>query len=281
MKIAVTTESTVDLPKELLDQFNIRTVPFSILIGEQEFKDGEIETPELLKMSDEMKVLPKTSAVNQVQYREFFRECLVGYDALIHVTLSSGISSAYSNAVEIAKEFDNVFVVDSKSLSTGIALLAIYASKLAKEETFTAQEIYDKVQARVDKVQTSFVIKKLNYLHKGGRCSMLSYLGANLLMLRPEIRLIDGKMEVHKKYMGRMDKVIESYAKDILNECPNPDLDYAFITYTTASDGMIEAARHALEERGFKHIYPTHAGATIASHCGENTLGILFLSDAE
>ncbi len=280
MKIAITAESTIDLPNELLEKYDIATVPFTVILGENEYKDGEIKPQDIFDYVAKNNILPKTSAINQEQYTEFFSEILKKYDAIVHFCLSSQISSACSNAIEASKQFENVFVVDSKSLSTGIALLAINARKLA-EQNLDAKTIAEKMQTRAEKVQASFVIKKLEYLYKGGRCSALQLFGANLFQFRPQIVLKEGKMSVHKKYRGNMDKVIALYCKETLQEFNTPDLSVAFVTYTTASDAMIEAAKKALQERGFKEIYQTKAGATITSHCGENTLGILYLNDGE
>lgn len=278
MKIAITAESTVDLPKDLLEKYQIKTVPFTVILGDKEYLDGEIGFDDIYKFVEESKVLPKTSAINKDQYTNFFNEVLKDNDAIVHISLSSQISSAYQNAVAVSEEFENVFVVDSKSLSTGIALLAIYARSLT-EQSLDAKTVFDKVMARVEKVQASFVIKKLEYLYKGGRCSALSYFGANLMHIRPQILLKDGKMGVHRKYRGNMDKVISAYCKDTLNEFDNPDLSVGFVTYTTASDEMIDCAKKALKDKGFKEIYETKAGGTISSHCGENTLGILYIND--
>jgi len=277
MKIAITAESTIDLPLELLNKYNIKIIPFSVILGDNEYKDGEITSQDIFKFVAENKVLPKTSAINQEQYKEFFAEQIKGCDALIHFALSSQISSACSHAIEAGKELENVFVVDTKSLSTGIALLAIYARELA-ESGVSAQEIYEKATERTSKVQASFVVKKLDYLHKGGRCSSIALLGANLLHIRPQIVLNDGKMMSNKKYLGKMEKVIDTYCKDVLNQNNNPDKKYAFVTYTTATEGMVAAAKEALNNAGFETIYETTAGATITSHCGEDTLGILFLN---
>lgn len=279
MKIAITAESTIDLTKELLDKFEIKTVPFQVILGEVQYKDGEEISPsDIFKYVEEKKVLPKTSAINKEQYYNFFNEIKKDYDGIIHFSLSSGLSSSCQNAMDAAHSLENVYIVDTLSLSTGIALLAIYAKKLV-DQGLEIKEIYDKVVERIPNLQASFVIEKLNYLHKGGRCSALSLFGANLMRIRPQIWLKDGKMGVHRKYVGKIEKVIENYCKDTLNEFNNPDLDVAFLTYTTASEGMIENAKKALQEKGFKNIYETIAGATVTSHCGEHTLGILYLND--
>ena len=278
MKIAISAESTIDLTKELLEKYDVKTVPFQVLLGETEYKDGEIQPTEIFEFVKQNKVLPKTSAINSVQYKEYFENILKDYDAIIHISLSSQISSSCSHAVETAKEMKNVYVVDSQSLSTGIALLAVYARELANNGS-TAEEVYEKTCAQVENVQASFVIDRLDYLHKGGRCSALALFGANLLKIHPQIMVKDGKMGVHKKYRGKMEKVVEDYCRDCLQEFSDANKKLAFVTYTTASDEMIATARKALEENGFETICETKAGATISRHCGENTLGILFLNN--
>ena len=278
MKTLITAESTIDLPKELLEKYQIKTIPYMVLLGDKDFKDGEIEATEIFKFVDEKKILPKTSAINKQRYTDFFKENLKSCDAIVHFSLSGQITSSTQNAKDAAAELENVYVVDTQSLSTGIALLAIYAKKLV-DSGLEAKEIYEKASARVPSVQASFVVKKLEYLYKGGRCSALAYFGANLMKIRPQIILKDGKMGVHRKYRGNMDKVVENYCKDTLDEFNNPDLSVGFVTYTTATPEMVEAAKRSLQEKGFKTIYETRAGATISSHCGENTLGILYIND--
>lgn len=277
MKIAITAESTIDLPKNLLEKYDIKTLPFTVILGNNEYKDGEITSADIFKFVEENNILPKTSAINEIQYTEFFESVLKDYDAVVHFCLSSQISSACNNAKLASGNLKNVYVVDSRSLSTGIALLAIYGRELA-ECGKTAEEIFELCNYRTKDVQASFVVKKLDYLHKGGRCSSIALLGANLLSIRPEIILKDGKMISAKKYLGKMEKVIEKYCKDVLADNPNPDKKYAFVTYTTATEEMSTIAKNALKEAGFETIYETKAGATITSHCGENTLGILFLN---
>lgn len=279
MKIKITAESTIDLTKELLEEYKISTLPFTVILGDNEYKDGEITSKDIFEFVEENKTLPKTAAINEEQYTEFFTEMKKENDAIVHICLSSKISCAHQNAVAAASKFENVYVVDSKSLSTGIALLAIYASKLASEGVLSAKEIFEKVSARVPSVQASFVIKKLDYLYKGGRCSALALVGSKFLKIRPQILLENGAMGVHKKYMGKMEGAIAKYVDDCIEEFNNPDLSVAFVTYTTATEGMIESAKAALKARGFEKIYETTAGATITSHCGENTLGILYLND--
>ena len=278
MKIAISAESTIDLTKELIDKYEIKIVPFSIQLGDKSAFDGEITTDEIIGFVNEKGVLPKTSAVNEFQYNEHFEALLKDYDAVIHFSLSSELSLACANAKMSAINYKNVYVVDTMSLSTGIALLAIYAKKLATKGV-NAQEIYEKVLKRVPFVQASFELKRLDYLYKGGRCSGLTLFGANLLKIRPQILVENGKMIPGKKYRGNFAHVVKSYCQDVLEKFNDPDLSEVFITYTTADDEILKVAIDAVKERGFKNIHMTRAGGTITSHCGEDCLGILYIND--
>lgn len=280
MKIAISVESTNDLSKELLEKNDIKVVPFQITLGDETFNDGEKSTLDIFEYVDKTGVLPKTNAINDYGYTEYFESLKKDYDAVVHISLSSGLSSSCSNAMRVSKDLDNVYVVDSLSLSTGIGLLALYAKDLANEG-LDAKTIAEKCQERVKNLQVSFVIERLDYLYKGGRCSSLQRLGANILKLHPRIVVKDGKMGSDKNYRGSMAKVVAKYCEDTLDEFNNPDFTRVFITYTTATQEMVESAKNALVDKGFKNIYETHAGCTIASHCGANTLGILYFNDGK
>ena len=280
MRIAVSVESTNDMTIDLIQKYDISVVPFNVLLGDETFKDGQITTEQIFASVEKTGVLPKTNAINQFEYGEYFESLKKDYDAIIHICLSSSLSCSYQNATNASKEVDGVYVIDSKSLSTGIGLLAIYARELA-EQGVAVEEIAKKVADRVSKVQASFVIERLDYLYKGGRCNSLQFFGANLLKLRPRIVVDNGKMGADKKYRGNMEKVVAKYCQETLAQFNTPDLDKVFITYTTATPEMVAEARKAVEEAGFKNIFETRAGCTIASHCGGNTLGILYFNDGE
>ena len=279
MKICISAESTIDLSKELLTQYQIETIPFAVLLGEEAFLDGVITPQDIFDYVEKNKILPRTSAINEFQYKEYFESLFAkGYDAIIHISLSSEISSSCTHAERASRKLENVYIVDSRSLSTGIALQAIYARKLA-EKGLEPQKIVEKVKARIPYVQASFVIQTLEYLHKGGRCSGLLRFGAAILRIKPQIIVSEGKMAPAKKYIGRKSQVVQQYCKDTLEQFANPDLSVAFVTHTLATPEMVSVAIEALKNRGFKTIYETTAGATITSHCGPMTLGILFIND--
>lgn len=280
MRIALSAESTIDLPSSLLKKFDIHTLPFSISLGDRVGFDGEITTDEIIEYVNITGNLPKTGAVNMVAYQEHFESLLKEYDAVIHFSLSSELSLACTNAINTARDFKNVFVVDTRTLSTGIALLCLYARDLI-EEGYSAEEIYNKCLERIPSVQASFVLKRLDYLHKGGRCSSIAYFGANILKIRPQIIVKDGKMISGKKFKGKFESVALNYCRDVLQTYNTPDKKRVFLTYTTAEKQTIDDIVELLKEEGFEDIMITRAGGTITSHCGENCLGILYINDAK
>ncbi len=277
MKIAITLDSACDLTPELLEKYDFKTIPFTVNLGGKSFEDGQMDTMDIYNYVDETGTLPKTSAINEESFYNFFSEVRKSYGAIIHFDISSEISSTYQNAVNAAKRVSNVYVVDSRSLSTGISLLAIYAREMSKTVS-DPKKIAETVRKMTDKVQASFVVERLDYLYKGGRCSALALLGANILKIRPQIVLQDGKMKPTRKYRGKMARVVSDYCRDMLRDYPNADKRICFITHSRATQDMIDAAREAVQNAGFETVYETIAGCTISSHCGKNTLGILFLN---
>jgi DegV family protein with EDD domain len=279
MRIALGSESTVDLPKDLLAEYDIATVPFTLSMGEKVGLDGEILGKDLFDYVAKTGQLPHTAAVNVAQYEEHFRKLLQDHDCVIQITISSYLSSAYQNALAAAKSFPGkIYVIDSLSLSTGIALPCLYAHKLIAAGR-SPEEIVRLVRERIPHIQASFAIESVDYLYKGGRCSALAALGANLLHIRPQIIVKDGKMISGKKFRGPMMKWASDYIDATLQEYRNPDKETAFVTYSSAPDEVVAMAKAKLQAAGFKNIYATVAGGTISCHCGPNTLGVLYIND--
>ncbi len=276
MKIAVSTESTCDLSKELIEKYDVKIIPYHVILGDEEYQDdGSLSSSKLFDYVDKNGVLPKTAALTVGEYEDYFKNILKDYDAVIHITLSSRITSSVGNCELAAKNCQNVYVIDSKSLSTGIGLLVLSCAEKIRAN-MEIKQIVNSISQEVERVQASFVINTLKYLHKGGRCSGVALLGANLLKIKPKIALVDGKMEVVKKYMGKLDDVLIRYCNDVLSE-NNPNLNRVFVTYSSrvaCTDKIIKM----LKDYGFKEVYETQAGCTICSHCGQDTLGVLFIN---
>lgn len=280
MKIAISAESSIDLNQETLKRYDIRVVPFSILLGNESGYDGEITPEQIIDYVAKTKNLPKTGAVNVYAFEEHFKNLLNDYDAVIHFSLSGEVSSAYQNAKNAAANLKNVFVLDTRAISTGIALLAIYARELA-DGGAQPQEIIEKCKSRSDNILATTIIARLDYLYKGGRCNALQLFGANLLKLRVQIIVKNGKLVPSKKYRGNMDACVEKFVADVLETHNSPDLARAFITSTTATEKQTEIAKNLLLKRGFKEVIITKASATVTSHVGENAIGIIYLNDGE
>ena len=278
MRIAISLDSACDLSKEVIEEYGFKTIPFGVYMGDRFFYDGEISTLEIFEWADKNKKLPKTNAVNEDAFTEFFAEILKTHDAIIHFDISSEMSSAYNNAVNASKNFKNVYVIDSRNLSTGISLLAIYAKKLTETISDPAK-IVEMVEKRIPYVQASFIVERLDYLHRGGRCSSIALLGANILKIRPQIQVVNGTMANTNKYRGKMEKCIADYCRTVFEKFSNPDKSVIFLTHSMATDEMVNSAMECIKEHGFEKVYVTTAGCTVSSHCGKNTLGILYIND--
>lgn len=278
MNIKISADSVVDLSDELIKKYDISIAPLFITLGEETKLDGvDITTEQLFEYVDKTGDLPKTASPSAELYSDFFKKNLENAEYIIHFVISSKISSCYENAKKAAGRFDGrVFVIDSRSLSSGIALLALYASERAQEGV-PAEQIAQECNALTHNVQASFVLGDLNYMHKGGRCSGAMRLSAKFLQIKPEIRLVDGEMKVGKKYMGKLAKVVDTYVDYTLQMYPNYDRKRVFITHTPIDESIVKAIEAKLKDK-FDEVLETKAGATISSHCGLGTIGILFLT---
>ena len=276
MSIKITATSTCDLPPELLERYQITLVPLYVAFGQGTYKDGLEATPEdIFRHVEGGGQLPSTSAVNIADYQELFAELSPKYDAVLHITIGSEFSCCYQNALVAAEEYGNVYVVDSRNLTVGQGLLPLEAA-IAAERGDSIEDILKMLDGMIDRVDTTFVVDKLDYLAKGGRCSSVVALGANLLRLKPCIVLADGKMTVGKKYRGAFEKVLPDYVRDQLKD-KNVDLNRAFVVHTRCDPSIPTAVCDIVKEFGFRDVVTAVAGCTISCHCGPNTLGIIFL----
>lgn len=277
MKIKITSDSTCDLPKELLEKYNISIVPLTVVKDDEAFSDGiTITTDDIFAHVAAGGNLCSTAAVGVLDYQEKFAEFADKYDAIIHINISSDLSSSYQNATLAAEEFNNVVTIDSRNLSTGQGLVVLKACELA-ESASSVEEIKEILHDYIPKVEASFLIDRLDYMVKGGRCSTVAALGANLLGLKPCIEVKDGKMSVVKKYRGNYAKSLANYVKERLTNRDDLDKKHLFVTHTPVSDECKNAVADAVKEYAdFENIYWSTAGCTISCHCGPGTLGVLF-----
>ena len=279
-KILITSDSTTDLSPELLERFHVPILPLVVSLNEVNYVDGvDINPDEIYRCYETKHSLPKTAAPSLADCTEFFRKYAEQGYHIVHFTICSDMSCTYQNSVIAAEEFENIHVVDTRNLSTGGGLLVIRAAELA-EQGMSAAAIAEECRRLTAYVDASFVIDSLEFLHKGGRCSALAMLGANLMKFKPCIIVKDGKMSVGKKYRGKFDAVLLQYITERIGDGSDIDKRHVFITHAGCDEAVVEACVEKLRSLGdFPNLHVTRAGCTVSSHCGRNTLGVLFIRD--
>ena len=278
MRIKVTSDSTCDLGSALLKKYDISLAELIVVKDGVSYTDGvTIKPADIFAHVAAGGSLCSTAALGMGDYQDFFQRFAADYDAVVHISISSEFSSSFQNAHIAASEFDNVRVIDSRNLSTGQGLVVLAACDL-REKVESVDELCDKLNDLTGRVEASFVLDRLDYMVKGGRCSSAAALGANLLNLKPCIEVRDGKMSVVKKYRGNYSKCLANYVKDRLDGRDDLDTSRLFITRTPVSDESYAAVKEAVGKYGhFDEVFETEAGCTVSCHCGPGTLGVLFV----
>ncbi len=278
--VIITADSTVDLSRELLERYNIRTLPLTITLGDDVFLDDGSYTPEDMYVRYRQDgTLPKTSAPGVQEMLDFFTPLIEqGYE-VVHLDISAELSNTYNAARLAAQDLEGLYPVDSRMLSTGIGLLAIEAAE-CRDRGMGAAEIASHLDELKEKVSTSFVLDTLEFMWKGGRCTGVAALGANLLKLKPALEMHDGKLGVYKKYRGNMRAVYRQYITERLTgKKVRPG--HVFITESGEIEPEVIAELEALirELTGCQEVHHTFAGCTVSTHCGPRTLGVLFIEE--
>ncbi|MGN1017134.1 MAG: DegV family protein [Faecousia sp.] len=276
--IRITCDSTCDLTASLYETFRAQPVPMGVSLGDDFRRDGvNIKPQDIYDYAAATGSLPKTSAISVGEYEELFRSLTAQGDPVIHINLSSELSASHQNACLAAQMVGNVYVVDSRNLSSGSGHLVLLARELA-DEGKSPEEIVKALEEAREKLDVSFVLQTLEYLRMGGRCSGVAAFGANLMKLRPEIEVIDGKMQVGRKYRGTMEKTILAYIRGRLEGRTDIDCRRIFVTHSGLPQDIEDKAVALVKElQPFQEVLVTSAGCTISSHCGPNCLGVLFL----
>ncbi|MCR5553862.1 MAG: DegV family protein [bacterium] len=280
-KVLVTTDSSCDLGKEILTKRGIKQICLNIVLGNDEYVDGvTVTAPDIFEYVKINKKLPKTAALTEDQFTRFFKDCLKVADEIVHIGLSSGLSVQFNQSVQAALAFEGkVHVIDGKSLSSGTGLLVLAAQDLV-DEGKTADQVVEEISKRVPNVQTSFIIQDTEYLYRGGRCSGIAMIGANLFKIKPHILVIDGVMKPHGMPRGKMNKVLLGYVDDTLSEFNHPDKKRAFLVHSFLEPEIVnEVYEYVKSKNIFDELTVSTTGSTIASHCGKGTLGFMYIND--
>lgn len=278
-EVVITTDSCCDLTNEIIEKFNIKVLPLNVTLGNDSYLDGvDVFPKDIFEYVDKTDVLPKTAARSVGDFITFFKPFVDDGCDVVFIGIGNDLSSTLQNVAIAAKELPNVYYTDSANLSTGISLSLLKACDL-RDEGMSAEDIVKKIDSETKNMDVSFIIDRLDYLYKGGRCSAVSAFGANLLKLHPCIEVVNGKLGVGKKYRGNMKDILVKYINDRLSvEGMKFVKKRVFITHTCVEHPeYVAACVEAAKATGiFETVYDTPAGSTIASHCGPNTLGILF-----
>ena len=282
MRYQITSDSTCDLSPEQLEKYNIRLLSLYVDMDGRTLRDGvDVKPDDIYAHVAAGGGLPKTAAVNMADYVRAFTELSAKNDFVIHVCISLDFSCCYQNAKLAAADFDNVYVVDSRNLSTGHGLVVLEAERMAREG-MEPEAIVAALEALTGRVEASFILDRLDYMKMGGRCSAVTLLGANLLRLRPCIEVRDGKMGVGKKYRGSFEKCLVQYITDKLGGRTDLELRRVFITHSGLPEQTVQKAVETVQSlQKFEEIDVTRAGCTVSSHCGPGTIGVLFIRKAK
>ena len=277
VKIKITADSTCDLSEELLRKWDITLMPMHILMGEESYLDGvTIRPAEVFAHVNAGGKMPKSAAANLVEYTDFFANYAKEYDAVIHISVSSKLSSCYQNARLAADEFENVYVVDSQNICTGQGYLVLRAAKWAADG-LTPRAIQMRLQSLAKRVELSFVLDRLDLMAKSGRCSGVLAFGANLLGIKPALEVIDGELKVVKKYRGSLPICVGKYITDRLANRDDIEDGLVFISSCQPKPGCMDAVKAGLKKYGsFAECYETDIGTTIGGYSGPGTIGIVF-----
>ncbi|ERJ10979.1 DegV family protein [Haloplasma contractile] len=278
-KVQIFSDSTCDLSKEVIAQYNIKIIPLYVSFGEDTYQDGiDINTKQLYKQVERSGCLPKTAAPSPGVISEYFKPYIEQEMDLVYIGISSKLSSTIQNALIAAKEFEEgrVHVVDSLNLSTGIGLLVLKAAKFASNGV-SAINIANNIRNLVPNVKTAFVIDTLDYLHKGGRCSGVQHFVTSMLKIKPIIHVIDGQMSVGAKPRGKK-KALSLLLNMIKNDENYLDPDFVMVTHSEAPEAAIILKDALSMNKGIDTVLETEAGCVISSHCGKGTIGILYIT---
>ena len=282
-KILICTDSTCDLSEEMLEEYNIKMIPLYVLFNDEQYRDIlDIKTREVYNKVEETGIIPKTAAIEPQTFHNFFKKYIEeGYD-IFYTGISSQLSSTFNNARIAAMDFpeDRIALVDSLNLSTGIGILLLKACKF-RDQGDTLQQIKEKIEDIVPRVKVSFVVRNLDYLHKGGRCSGVTKFFGSMLRIKIRIDVREGKLLVGGKTMGVMKKAVKNMVDRFIADVPDVDRDYVFVTESLDAEQSVEEIKEVLEEndiyKKFKHVFHTQAGCVISSHCGPGTIGMLYI----
>lgn len=276
-KVVITADSAADIPREIAEKYGIEIMPMHVIIGNCEKNDGvDITASEIFDYVEKTGEIPKTSAVSPGEYIDFFGRFTSEGKAVVHLSFCSELSSTFRNARIASARLTDVYPLDTRSLAGGIALLALKGCRM-RDEGLSAEGIYSNLSAFVPRTKVSYILDDINYLKRSGRCSAAAAFGANFLSIKPCAAMVEGKIDVVKKYRGKTQAVRLQYANEQLESNKNIDYSTAFIYHSGVDNAELSVIAEMLGNKGFEQVITAFTGCMISLHSGRNALGIHFL----
>lgn len=277
-KVKITVESGADLSPELLARFNVISIPVYVIIGNKSYHDvSDISPNEMFNLVENSNLSATTSAPSEYDYYQTFSKIHEeGWD-IVHVSTTGAASVCYQNALNAGKRVGNVWVVDSRNATSGVALLALQASEWAAQG-MPAEKIYTDLSKLTPNVEFSCILDSLSYVLKGGRLGSLVAKGVEILQLKPCIELRNGKLSLGRKYRGKLDSVIMQYVRDRLENRGDIDLKRIFVANSLVNKTLITNIVELVKSlQPFEEILVADIGCAISCHAGPNAIGVIFL----
>ncbi len=278
-RVVITADSAADLPKNIADKYGIEIMPMNVIIDGEEKKDSvDITASEIFDYVDNTGIIPKTSAVPPAEYTDFFEKFTKDGKAVVHLSFCSELSSTCRNAKMSASNYENVYVIDTHNLAGGIGLLAIKGCEM-RDNGLGAKEIYEKLLELVPNAKVSYLLDNIDFLRRSGRCSAAKAFGVGLFSVKPCAAMVNGKIEVIKKYMGKSKAVRLQYANEQLGNTDKIDFSTAFLYHSGIDSDELSKIEKLLKNKGFEQVITAFNGCMISLHSGRNSMGIHYLTE--
>ena len=282
MTVMISTDSVCDLPKYFVEKYQIAIMPYLVLTEGGKFLDSvETETDGILSYISKQHKKAQSEAPAVADYEDFFANQLTKAQRIIHITMAQKVSEGYANAVEASKTFDNVIVVDSGHLSSGMGLMVLRAAEYAAEG-MTTDLIMAKIKEMKQLVSTSFIVDSTEYLARSGRISSKINTICKAFLLHPVLILKNSSMKVGAIKIGTRNYVRKKYIASALRTVREIDANTLFITHAGLTmEELTEIERQVRNKMAFKNIIYQKASSAISTNCGPGAFGLLFMLQNE
>ncbi len=276
-RIILSTESVSDLPKDLIEKYQIQIISMHVIMDGEDHLESELSVEEVFDYYSRTKKIPSTTATNVQEYHNLFSKIKNDFpeSIIIHLGYTSKSSASFQSALIAAEDYENLFLIDTLNVTGGLAAIVMYAATLLEEEpSIDHVHLIEKIESILPKTRLTFIPNSLDFLRAGGRVSNVAFIGGSLLKIKPCIELKEGKLIPTRKYRGNMSNVAEKLMRDYLNQY-NIDRKQLYLVYSIGLDESIKRRMEkSAKEAGFENVTWIQAGATISTHAGPGCFGI-------